>query len=123
MQGGGDDADGGFDFVRARREAAGMSEGDHQTDGAVAAHAEHTDIVEKDHTRGAGRILRLDKQGADDHIGAARFIDNGGAVVIVVALKQGAAGGEGAATEVGTTLHDDARGLATGMRIDDLNPN
>ena len=123
MQGGGDDADGGFDFVSTGREASGMGEGDHQTDGAVTAHAEHTDVVEKDHARGARWILRLDEQGANDHIGAARFIHNGGAVVIVVALEQGAPGGERAATEVGATLHDDARGLATGMRIDDLNPN
>ena len=33
-----------------------MAEGGHESDGAVAAHAEVADVVEEDDGRGAGRI-------------------------------------------------------------------
>src|SRR6185437_16644603 len=40
-----------FDAVFAGRDAAQMSQGDGEADGAVAAHAEHADVVEEDYAR------------------------------------------------------------------------
>ena len=63
-------------------DAAEVRERDDDADGAVAAHAEVADVVEEDDAGGAGRIGRLAEQRADDDVGAARLVDDGGAEAV-----------------------------------------
>ena len=77
VKGGGDGADRGLDFMNPGLNPAGVGEGDHKTDGAVAAHAEITDVIKENDTGGARGILGLNEQAADHNIGAAGFVDDG----------------------------------------------
>ena len=60
-----DHADRRVDPVAARREAAHEGERSDQADGAVAAHAEQTDVVEKNDAKIAVLPVRRDEQCAD----------------------------------------------------------
>src|SRR5207249_2350918 len=81
----GDDADGRVEAVRAGGDAAEVGQRDGDADGAVAAHADGADVVEEDDAGDAGRLGRLAQQGADEHGGAARLVDHGGAEIVVLA--------------------------------------
>ena len=72
----GDGADRRLDAVGARADAAHVGERDDQPDGAVAAHPERADVVEEDDARGAGRVVRLAQQRADEHVRPARLVDD-----------------------------------------------
>ena len=71
-----------------RADAAEVGEGDHQADGAMAAHAQEAHIVEEDDARRAGRVDRLAQESAHHHIGAARLVHHGGAEAIVYFTKR-----------------------------------
>ena len=103
----------------ARLNPAQVRQRDHQADGAVAAHAEIADVVEKNHTRCAGRIFRFDQQRAHHHIRTARFIHDGGAKVVVCLLKTVTPDRERSAPKVRATGNNDARRFAAGVRIND----
>ncbi len=81
--------------------AAEMGERRDEADGAVAAHAEVSDVVEEDHAGGAARIDGLAEQGADDEIGTARLVDHGGAELIEIATEALAPLGHRAGAEIG----------------------
>ncbi len=109
-----------FELVFSRGNATDMGEGHTDADRAVATHAEIADIVEKDDAGDAAGIGRLTKQGADDDIGAARLVDDGGTERVVMALKQSAPVGEATAAKIRAAGDDHARRLAAGVRIDDM---
>ena len=67
---------------------------DSQADGAVAAHAEHADVVEEDHARGASGIGGFAEQGADQHVRAARLVDHADAEGIVLVAENASAIGQ-----------------------------
>ena len=100
----------GLDATQAR-------ERDGQPDGSVAAHAEVANVVEKDHAGRAGGILGWNEQGADQHVGSARFVDHGGAKGVVLGAQHLQLIRHAAATEVRGAINDDTRGLSTGVGI------
>jgi hypothetical protein len=86
----------------------------------MAAHAEIADVVEEDHAGGAGGIDGRAQQRADDRVGAARFIDYGRAKEIVLGAEEFEAFGERPRAEVRTAVDDQARGLAAGVGVDEV---
>ena len=58
-----------------------------ETHRAVAAHAEITNVVKKNHARYARLVLRLHQQRAHHHIRAARFVDHRRTRTVELALK------------------------------------
>ncbi len=105
MQSGGDDADGGFDAVFASGDAIEVFEGNDEADHAVAAHAQEADVVEENDSGGAGWVLRLHQQGADDDFMAPGFADDCAAVGFELVGRKAA--------------QDDAGGFAAGVGVDD----
>jgi hypothetical protein len=111
---------GGVELDRARLEAAQVRQRHDEADGAVAAHAEVADIVEEDDAELAGLVMRLDEERAHDDVGAARFADDGRAEVVVLLLENLHPLAERSAAQVRTALEHEARRLAAGMGIKDL---
>src|SRR5687767_2684915 len=107
-----------LDAMLARLDAPHVREGDHQADGAVAAHADGADVVEENDAGARRRVDRLDQQRADDDVGAARLVHRRGPVAVEFALQALAALGERTGAEVGTALDDDSSRLAAGVRVD-----
>ena len=68
MQRGRDDANRGFYAMDAGADFAEMRERGDEPDGAVAAHAEISDVVEEDDARGAASVDWFAEEGADDDI-------------------------------------------------------
>lgn len=101
MQRGGDDTHRGFNPVLAGFDPSEMRERDNEANRPVPAHAEVADVVEEDDAASAGLVLGLDQQRTDDDLRAARFVDDGGAVVVEVALKSRAPSGQRTATQIG----------------------
>ena len=85
-----------------------MAKGRGQADHAVAAHAEHADVVEKDDAGGASRIDGGDEQSADQDIRAARFVDDGRSERIVQFGESFSSLGEWAGAQIGSAGNDDA---------------
>ena len=52
----------------ARLDAVHVGQRRNQSNGSVTAHAQVSDIVEKDHAGGAARIHRFTQQSADHHV-------------------------------------------------------
>jgi hypothetical protein len=78
-----------------------VGEGDDEADGAVATHAEVADVIEEDDAGGAGGVDGCAEQGADEDVGAAGLVDDGGAEPIVRFAKRSQTFGHGAGAEVG----------------------
>ena len=94
----------------------GQRHGD--ADRAVAAHAEVADVVEEDDAGGGGRIDRLEDQGADHHVRAARLVDDGRAERVVTVAEDREAIGHRAVAELGPARDHHAGRLAAGVRVD-----
>ena len=105
MQPSGDHADGGLDAMLSRADKAEVMKGGDETDQAVAAHAEQPDIVEENHARCAGRVLRRDKQRPDDDLMATRFAKKGAPMGFEVLC--------------GDAFEHHAGGLTAGVGVDD----
>src|SRR5271157_5928663 len=86
----------------------------------MTAHTQIADVVKEYDPGAASRINRIAQQSTDHGIGAPRLVDDGGAERIKLAAKSLQAQSQCASTEVGATLHDDASGFATGMRVDHM---
>ena len=121
MQRGGDDSDGGFNAMDARADSAEMREGDDEPDGSMAAHADIADVVEEDHTGGAGGIDGIAEERADDYVRTARLIDDRCAEIIMQTLEAISAIGERPTAEIGSTIDDEAGRLSGGVRVEDGN--
>jgi len=119
VQRGGDDADGGFNFVIAGFDFPQMRQRDDQADGAMAAHAEAADVIEENHAGGAGFVRRLDQQRADHHIRAARFVDHRGAETVVLRAECLQLIGDASGAKGRPAGNDHPSRLAAGMRIND----
>src|SRR5208283_5016696 len=96
----GDNADRRLDAMDAGTDAAHPGQRDHQADGPMAAHAQIADVVEEDDAGGAGGVDGHAQQGADDRVGAARFIDHGRAKQVVLRAEALEAFGEWSDAEV-----------------------
>jgi hypothetical protein len=87
----------------------------------MAAHAEVTDIIEEDDSGGAGWIGRFEKSCADNDIGAAGFVHDGGTKAVMSPAKNVQSFRHAAAAEVGPAADNDASRFATGVRVYDGN--
>ena len=120
MQPGGDRANRCFNAMFANLDATHVGQRGHQADGAVTAHAEVAGVVEEDHSGCRVGGNRLTKQGAHDHIVAARLQHGGSAPPVMCGRKQGSALGHTALAKIRKTTDDQPRGFASGVRVDDL---
>jgi hypothetical protein len=91
-----------------------------EPDGAVSAHSEQSDIVEKNYTSAAHRILRRDEQCSHDDIISARLADDCGAVVVKVGGESFRLVCYGASAEVGNAVDDYAGWFASRVGIYDV---
>ena len=85
MERGGNGAHGCFDAMIAVGDFAQVRQRSHQSNCAVHAHAEISNIVEENHAGGTGGIGRLAEDSADDDVGAAGFVGQCAAEIIVFA--------------------------------------
>lgn len=104
----------------ATANATKVSQRGDDADGAVTAHPEITDIIEEDDTRCGGGIFRLAEERADEHVGAAWFVDDRGPERIVLRGEAAGAMRERMIAKVGPPGDHDPGGLARSMGIDDL---
>ena len=81
---------------------------------------QHARIVEKNDARDVGGIDRFAQKRPNQHIGAARFVDDGAANAVEFRAKNFTPIGHRAMSEVRAAGDDDSRRLAAGVRIDDL---
>lgn len=121
VQGGSNDANGSFNAVLAGTDAAHVRESSNEANGTVAAHAQVTYVVEEDDAGNAGTIGRFEKRCADNHVRAARFVDDGGTEGVMLFAKHVQSFGYCAPTEVRPPIDDNASGFATSVRIYDGN--
>ena len=84
----------------------------------MTAHAERADIIKVNDTEIAARAVGWHEECADDGIGAARFVDDGGAIGVEVAAEAGNAFGERPGAKIGTAGEDEAGGFAAGMGVE-----
>ena len=78
---------GRLETVLARLEAVQVRQRHDDSDGPVTAHAEIADVVEKDDPRCAGTVHRLAEERPDHDVGPARFVDDGAAETVELALE------------------------------------
>jgi hypothetical protein len=96
-----------------------MSQCRNQTDRTVTAHTQVPDIIKEDGTGSASGMQRIAKQRAYHNVGPSRFVHNGRSKIIVLAAKAFQPIGQWSGPEVGTTTHDQARGLPAGVGVND----
>src|SRR5690606_4142050 len=96
-----------LDAMSAGADAAQMTERNHHADGSVPAHADHAHVVEKDHTRRALAVCGRAEQCADQHVGAARLVDDRRAEVVELPSKSFAAFEESAVAQVQSSAEND----------------
>jgi hypothetical protein len=118
MQRRGDRADRRLDPVLSGLRMTEISERRDQSDRAMAAHANVADVVEEDHPAGIGGVGRCAKERADQHVRAARFVDDRPAPRIVLVAEAVPALRHVTVTQIGATADDYARGLASGVGVD-----
>ena len=104
----------------SRPDAAQVCEGDNDPDCAVTAHAKISDVVKEDDACDARFVARFAQERADEYVGAAGLVDDGGPETVVMLPKSPELVGDRTAAQVGSPADDDACGFAAGMGIDDL---
>ena len=97
-----------------------MRECDNQTDGTVAAHAQKADVVEKDRSGNACFVGRFAQEGADQHVGAARFVDRRRTETVMLIPEEFELFGDRSISEIRRAADDNARGFAASVGINDL---
>jgi len=86
----------------------------------MAAHAQVSGIIEKDHASGRRRVDWLYQQGTDQHLRPARFAENCAAVNIMITAQSLQAIRERTSAEMWPSGEYAARWLTSGMRVDDF---
>ena len=112
-------AHGRVNFNDTGCDAAEVRKSNHETDGAVAAHTQHADVIEEDDAEVAACTMRWHEQSTDDRIGAAGFIDDRGTVGVEIAPEARGAFIERTGAELGPAVEDEASGLAASVGIED----
>ncbi|MNT34961.1 hypothetical protein D3C72_1709690 [compost metagenome] len=84
----------------------------------MAAHAQVAGVVEEDHARCVGRVLRRAEQRPHHHIAATRFQHGGGPPGIVALGQQRTPFGHGASAQVRKTVDDKPGRLAARVGVD-----
>ena len=118
MQNRTDGADRSFDFVFTGVDAIHEGESGDEADGAVATHSEVSDVVKEDDSGGTSGIDGFAEQGSDDHVGTARFVDDGGAKIVVPGSKNGEPVMKRSISQVRAATDDQAGGLTSSVGID-----
>lgn len=81
------DADRSFNPVQTGLDSAEILQRNREANRAMPAHAKVTDVIKEDHSGAARWVARLAQESAHDGIGAARFVHDGRAPMIVMAAK------------------------------------
>src|SRR5215470_2465259 len=116
------DADVSLDAHDARADLAEMRQRCNEPDRAVPAHADVADVVEEDDAEVTGAVRRTAQQRPDDGVGAPRLVNDRRAPTIVLVAKHGKPLLKRPVAEVGPTLEDEARRLASRVGIEDRDP-
>ena len=98
---------------------AQVSQRDHHSHRAVTAHAEITDIIEKQDPRRMGRVIGRSKDRPHQDVGSPGFQHDGPAKAIMVRLKTFQLVRHRTVTQFGSTVDDHPRRFPAGVRIDD----
>ena len=78
------DADGRFNAMLAGLNSTEVLKGGDETDHSMAAHSEKTNVIEEDYSCGAIGLTGRDDHCADEDIGTARFVHDGGTKAIML---------------------------------------
>jgi hypothetical protein len=116
-----DNANRSFYFESAGLNFAEVRESGDQANGAVAAHADVADIIEKDDTELAGRVGGFAEECAHNGVVAAGFVDDSGTKAVMRCTKARETVTHAAAAKIRATGNNQPRGLTAGMRIHYLN--
>jgi hypothetical protein len=116
-----DYAYGRFDPNPTGPNAVQMSKRREKPDGAMAAHAEISDVIEEDNPCIGGRISRWTQQRSHDCVRTARFVDNSGSNMVKVLAKPNKPLTDAAGSQIGAATEHDPGGFTAGMRVYDLN--
>ena len=119
MERGGDDPDWRLDAMFSGFDAAQVEESCDKANRSMAAHAEVTDVIEKNDSGSARRIEGLEQRSTDDYIGTTRFIYDGRTEGVKLITKNIQPVGDAAITQIRSATDDDASGFAAGMRVYD----
>jgi hypothetical protein len=111
-------SDGCLNPMLARSYAFHMGQRGHKTDRAVAAHAQITYIVEKDHSGRTAPIDGLAQQCADHYVGAPRLVDHRRPKRVVLIAKPLQSLRQSPGPEVRAAAHHQPRWFPTGVGID-----
>jgi hypothetical protein len=101
---------------------AQISQGHSETDGAMAAHIQNPDIIEKNHACDGLRVIRLAKEAANPDIASPRFVHYCCAEGIVLVSKGFTALGKAPSAQIRAAVDYQASGLPTCMGVDDPDP-
>lgn len=111
-------ADRRFDAMDTGLDVPKVGQRRHQADGPVAAHAEVTGVVEKDHSGTGARVLRFAEQSPHQHVAATGFEHGSGAPGIESLGENASAFSHAALAKVRKTVDHQAGRFAAGVRID-----
>jgi len=114
-------ADGCIEMIATGVNATEILKCNSNANGAMTAHVEWTDIVEKDDTGDRVRLDRWTQQGADHHIGTTRFVHHCRAEFVELFMKSFFLFENRSGPKIRAAGNDDPRRLTTGMRIDHTN--
>jgi len=115
-----DRSDGRFKDVGSGLDATEMGEGDGDADGAMAAHAKISGVVEEDDSSDAGWIDGLNQESANQHVGTTRLAKDGAPVEVVMAAEAVKALAGRAGAEIRPAGENAPGWFSRGMRIDDI---
>jgi hypothetical protein len=108
-----------FNAVLACFYPAQVCEGDEQTNGSMAAHAEAAGVIEEDDAGDATGVSRFTEQGPNHSFKCSGFGDHGAAKGLVLALEAVSPFVQGSIAKRRSTIDDATSGLSTGVRIND----
>jgi hypothetical protein len=110
-----------FDQVQSRPDDAHVPKRYGKPDSSVATHPEIPDIIEEDHTGRASLVEWLAKQRSNHRVRTARLIDCCRSKTIELTAKLIEPFCERTVSKWRTAVDDDARRLASSVRIDHMN--
>lgn len=106
----------------SRGDFSHMRQGCNQSNRAVAAHAEISNVVKEDDTDAALWIMRFAQQRSYDDVRSSRLVYDCGAEQIMIPTKTGQARREWSSPEVRTTANHKPRRFSARVGIDYSNP-
>lgn len=116
------DARARIDRMLALTNSPHMRKCGNKSNGAVPAHAEITNVVEKDHPSRAAWVMRFAEQSPHQHVRPARFRNDSRAEPVIVLAEDLHTLRHGTRAKVRSAFNDDSRWLSSCVRINYSDP-